>query len=378
MKNPKWFSDDSSIGWLRIADVTQQNGRIRFLEQHISKLGQEKTRVLNTQHLLLSIAATVGKPVMNYVSTGVHDGFLIFLNPIFNLEYMFQWLGFIRPTWGRYGQPGSQVNLNSDIVRNKKVLIPTIDEQKKISSLLKRIDKTDDLIATNEDKLEQLKTLKKLMMQKIFSQEWRFKGFTDPWEQRKLFDTIKQVLDYRGKTPKKLNMKWNEEPKGYLALSAINVKAGYIDKHIETYYASEKLYKKWMGKDSLSAGDILFTTEAPMGNVALVPDKGKYILSQRTIAFKLDKAKLDNLFWLEFLESTIFKSKAVAISSGGTAQGVSQKSLRQVIVIIPSDVNEQKRIGQVLFKIDSLIAANEDKLNQLKKLKKYLMQNMFV
>lgn len=147
IKNPKWFSDDSSIGWLRIADVTQQNGRIRFLEQHISKLGQEKTRVLNTQHLLLSIAATVGKPVMNYVSTGVHDGFLIFLNPIFNLEYMFQWLEFIRPTWGRYGQPGSQVNLNSDIVRNKKVLIPTIDEQKKISSLLKRID---DLIAANE------------------------------------------------------------------------------------------------------------------------------------------------------------------------------------------------------------------------------------
>ncbi|MCL3855664.1 restriction endonuclease subunit S [Lactiplantibacillus plantarum] len=115
-----------------------------------------------------------------------------------------------------------------------------------------------------------------------------------------------------------------------------------------------------------------------MGNVALVPDKGKYILSQRTIAFKLDKAKLDNLFWLEFLESTIFKSKAVAISSGGTAQGVSQKSLRQVIVIIPSDVNEQKRIGQVLVTVDNLIAANEDKLNQLKRLKKYLMQNLFV
>ncbi|KZU34309.1 Type I restriction-modification system specificity subunit S [Lactiplantibacillus plantarum] len=205
----------------------------------------------------------------------------------------------------------------------------------------------------------------------------RFRGFSDPWEQRKFFDNIKQVLDYRGKTPKKLNMKWNEEPKGYLALSAINVKAGYIDKHIETYYASEKLYKKWMGKDSLSAGDILFTTEAPMGNVALVPDKGKYILSQRTIAFKLDKAKLDNLFWLEFLESTIFKSKAVAISSGGTAQGVSQKSLRQVIVIIPSDVNEQKRIGQVLVTVDNLIAANEDKVQQLKTLKKLMMQKIF-
>ncbi|QYN62080.1 restriction endonuclease subunit S [Lactiplantibacillus plantarum] len=93
--------------------------------------------------------------------------------------------------------------------------------------------------------------------------------------------------------------------------------------------------------------------------------EGKVFLSQRTIAFKLDKAKLDNLFWLEFLESTIFKSKAVAISSGGTAQGVSQKSLRQVIVIIPSDVNEQKRIGQVLVTVDNLIAANEYNLKNV-------------
>ncbi|MCT3213216.1 restriction endonuclease subunit S [Lactiplantibacillus plantarum] len=268
-----------------------------------------------------------------------------------------------------------RAKLNASEMKKLLIAVPNIYEQIKVENFLGEMA---HLIAANEDKVQQLKTLKKLMMQKIFSQEWRFKGFTDPWEQRKFFDNIKQVLDYRGKTPKKLNMKWNEEPKGYLALSAINVKAGYIDKHIETYYASEKLYKKWMGKDSLSAGDILFTTEAPMGNVALVPDKGKYILSQRTIAFKLDKAKLDNLFWLEFLESTIFKSKAVAISSGGTAQGVSQKSLRQVIVIIPSDVNEQKRIGQVLVTVDNLIAANEDKLNQLKRLKKYLMQNLFV
>ncbi|WP_187349377.1 restriction endonuclease subunit S, partial [Lactiplantibacillus plantarum] len=58
---------------------------------------------------------------------------------------------------------------------------------KRNQSMIARIfDKTDNLIAANEDKLEQLKTLKKLMMQKIFSQEWRFKGFTDPWEQRKL------------------------------------------------------------------------------------------------------------------------------------------------------------------------------------------------
>ena len=80
ISDPKWFDNDSDVGWLRIADVTAQDGRIRYLEQKISELGQEKTRVIKTPHLLLSIAATVGKPVINYVPTGVHDGFLILLS----------------------------------------------------------------------------------------------------------------------------------------------------------------------------------------------------------------------------------------------------------------------------------------------------------
>ena len=65
INDPKWFDDGSDIGWLRISDVTEQNGRIQHLEQHLSKLGQEKTRILTEPHLLLSIAATVGKPVIN-------------------------------------------------------------------------------------------------------------------------------------------------------------------------------------------------------------------------------------------------------------------------------------------------------------------------
>ena len=96
IQDPKWFDSNSEIGWLRISDVTSQNGRIHSLEQKISKLGQEKTRSSTEPHLLLSIAATVGKPVVNYVKTGVHDGFLIFMNPKFDREFMFQWLEMFR------------------------------------------------------------------------------------------------------------------------------------------------------------------------------------------------------------------------------------------------------------------------------------------
>lgn len=140
IQNPKWFDQDSKIGWLRISDVTEQNGRIHFLEQRISEAGQEKTRVLHSNHLLLSIAATVGKPVINYVATGVHDGFLIFLNPKFDLEFMFQWLEMFRPQWQKYGQPGSQVNLNSDLVKNQQISIPSLEEQGLISSFFTNLD----------------------------------------------------------------------------------------------------------------------------------------------------------------------------------------------------------------------------------------------
>ncbi|MFV0559985.1 MAG: restriction endonuclease subunit S [Enterococcus sp.] len=165
IQDPKWFDENSEVGWLRIADVTEQNGRIHNLEQKISEAGQEKTRVLVEPHLLLSIAATVGKPVVNYVKTGVHDGFLIFLNPLFYREFMFQWLEMFRPKWQKYGQPGSQVNLNSELVRNQEIAIPTMEEQKKISNFFKQLD---DTIALHQRELDLLKETKKGFLQKMF------------------------------------------------------------------------------------------------------------------------------------------------------------------------------------------------------------------
>lgn len=165
IQDPKWFDSNSEIGWLRISDVTSQNGRIHSLEQKISKLGQEKTRVLTEPHLLLSIAATVGKPVVNYVKTGVHDGFLIFMNPKFDREFMFQWLEMFRKKWNRYGQPGSQVNLNSDIVKNQKILIPCMEEQQAIGSYFSNLD---NLINSHQEKISQLETLKKKLLQDMF------------------------------------------------------------------------------------------------------------------------------------------------------------------------------------------------------------------
>ena len=165
IQDPKWFDEQSEIGWLRISDVTEQDGRIYHLEQKISKLGQQKTRVLVEPHLLLSIAATVGKPVVNYVKTGVHDGFLIFLEPCFEQEFMFQWLEMFRSYWSKYGQPGSQVNLNSDLVKKQELSIPTLPEQEAIGTFFSTLDRH---ITLHQRKLEKLKNLKKALLNELF------------------------------------------------------------------------------------------------------------------------------------------------------------------------------------------------------------------
>lgn len=165
IEDPKWFDSQSSVGWLRIRDVTEQDGRIHYLEQRISKLGQEKTRVLHEKHLLLSIAASVGKPVVNYVETGVHDGFLIFKKPLFELEFMYQWLKSFEAKWQQFGQPGSQVNLNSDIVKSLVVTIPTNEEQTAIGNYFQKLDA---LINQYQKQITKLNNIKQACLSKMF------------------------------------------------------------------------------------------------------------------------------------------------------------------------------------------------------------------
>ena len=207
------------------------------------------------------------------------------------------------------------------------VSIPTIIEQQEIGDFFKQLD---SLITLHQRKLEHLKEQKKGLLQKMFPKngevvpEVRFPGFTDDWEQRKFFDNIEKVIDFRGRTPKKLGMKWSNE--GYVALSALNVKDGYIDFTADVHYANKDLYDKWMVGNDLYKGQVLFTTEAPMGNVAQIPDNQKYVLSQRTIAFDVFRNKITNDFLAVLLRSQNVQHKLKSLASGGTAQGVSQKS----------------------------------------------------
>ncbi|MCI3922673.1 restriction endonuclease subunit S [Paenibacillus sp. TRM 82003] len=205
----------------------------------------------------------------------------------------------------------------------------------------------------------------------------RFKEYqnTNVWEQREFFDNIKNTIDFRGRTPKKLGLDWSET--GYLALSALNVKNGYIDPSADAHYGNQELYDKWMTGRELRKGQVLFTTEAPMGNVAQVPDDKGYILSQRTIAFDVNTDKITDDFLAVLLRSPNTFAELSDLSSGGTAKGVSQKSLSQLKVTVPSNLEEQIKIGAFFKNLDNLITLHQRKLEKTKALKAAYLSEMF-
>ena len=143
--------------------------------------------------------------------------------------------------------------ISSSKLANASLLVPIIDEQSKVGLTIFKID---SLIAANEDKVQQLKTLKKLMMQKIFSQEWRYKGFTDPWEQRKL-QQIAKVFDGTHQTPEYVS-------NGVPFVSVENIKTLKTNKYISNN-AFQNNFKIFPQK-----GDIFMTRIGNIGSVNIV------------------------------------------------------------------------------------------------------------
>ena len=197
--------------------------------------------------------------------------------------------------------------------------------------------------------------------------EIRFKGYTDEWEQRKLIEVCDYV-DYRGKTPTKTE-------NGIFLVTAKNVKDGFIDYETSKEYISENAYEEVMRRGKPEMGDVLITTEAPCGNVAQV-NKADIALAQRIIKYRGHIGVVDNTYLKYYLLSPEFQKILNAKSSGGTVQGIKGSILHQQKIIYPS-YEEQKKIGQHMDSLDHLITLHQRKCDEVKSLKKYMLQKMF-
>ena len=194
------------------------------------------------------------------------------------------------------------------------------------------------------------------------------------WKINKLNDVIVDIIDYRGKTPKKLGSNWSES--GIIALSAMNVKQGQLVNLEKAKFVSEELYRKWM-KVEITKDDILMTSEAPLGETYLVPDNRKICLSQRLFCIRANPSVILPQFLFYFFNSSISRKQIESKATGTTVLGIRQPDLREVPVSVPS-LSTQRKIAAILSAYDDLIENNTRRIKILGDMAQTLYQEWFV
>ena len=192
-------------------------------------------------------------------------------------------------------------------------------------------------------------------------------------QQRSLTDCLDNVIDYRGKTPKKLGLEWCNV--GYRAISANNVKFDGLTKIDSINCLDEAGYKKWM-KEEVRKGDLLLTSEAPAGQVMLWMNDEKIVLSQRLFALRT-KPDVYNKYLKYYLQSNVGQFEINKNTSGSTVFGISAKMFDFIKVNLP-DYDSQISIGDILYLIDSKIELNNRINAELEAMAKTLYDYWFV
>jgi type I restriction enzyme S subunit len=164
--SPIWFDENSPIGWVRISDVTRSGMFLQETTQRLSPLGVAHSRPVPTGSLIMSICATVGRPVITKIDVCIHDGFVVFDNPQADQLFLYYVLKWIEPDWSKHGQTGSQMNLNTGLITGTPILLPPLPEQTAIATVLSDMDLE---LAALEQRRDKTRALKQGMMQELLT-----------------------------------------------------------------------------------------------------------------------------------------------------------------------------------------------------------------
>ena len=284
-------------------------------------------------------------------------------------QYLFKRIDFInslkRVTFGIRDGKAISFSQFGDV----KVKYPSFNEQKHIATALTKLDNT---IQLHERKCEELALIKKALLQKLFPKkdevrpEVRYKNFSDAWEQRRLGE-VADVRDGTHDSPKYIN-------EGYPLLTSKNVGDGYIN-YDDVKYVSENDYVQINKRSKVDVNDILMGMIGTIGNLALIREEPDFAI--KNVALIKHTSNFDYQFLFQELQTSAISKELLSGMDGGTQKFVSLKKIRNLSVMLPSE-NEQKKIGSYLMRFDSLIALHQRKLEKLKQLKKFLLQNMFI
>ena len=273
-----------------------------------------------------------------------------------------------RKDYKQYNSGMAMPKLNQEVCRGIPISCPCFDEQKKIGDYFRNLD---HLITLHQRKCDEMKKLKKYMLQKMFPKngctvpEIRFEGFTDDWEQRKLGDVFEQTSNL-------VNPKEDE-----IELWSLTVEDGLTKK--SDRYNREFLVKKDDNFKEVRPGDIVYNPMNMTLGAVGYNGMAKSVAVSGYYNTMVAKENYDTYYINTWLKSpqAIRLYRTYATGSLIEKQRVQFPTLSIIPVTFPK-YEEQIKIGSYFHSLDNLITLHQNKCEELKKLKKFMLQNMFV
>ena len=249
------------------------------------------------------------------------------------------------------------------------VNIPKSKEQEKIAELLLSFD---HLITLHQRKLDNLNSIKKSMLDKLFPKkgekypEVRFEGFTGEWEQRKLSDEFSNFIVPMRDKPKEFggNIPWTRIE---------DIEGKYLNGSLSGQYVTEETVKK-MNLKIIPKDSLIVSSSATFGVVAVVTND--LITNQTFIGLvPNDKETLD--YWYSYFQSDEARMYMKLQSAGSTIFYIAREHFENMPITVPTK-KEMLKIGTFFSNLDDLITLHQRKLDNLYNIKKGFLQQMFV
>ena len=248
--------------------------------------------------------------------------------------------------------------LYNDNFLKTEFMLPNIDEQKKIGEYFCSLD---NLITLHQRKYNKLLNVKKSMLEKMFPKngsnipEIRFKGFTDPWEQRKLGDIVPITM---GQSPD--GSTYSDKPSDYILVQGnADLQNGWVTPRIWTTQITKKA----------DAGDLIMSVRSPAG--AMGKTAYNAVIGRGVAAIK------GNEFIYQLLVKMDSDGYWKTLSCGSTFESLNSNNIKNADVLIPN-TDEQEKIGDYFANLDNLITLHQRELEKLQNIKKSMLEKMFV
>lgn len=377
----EWTSN--GVPFYRSSDVmTAINGTENekaFISEELYEKLSKVSGKLEEGDILVTGGGSVGNPyiVPDNKPLYTKDADLLWIKNKGKFHPYFLYEFFFSPTFRNYlgsiSHVGTIAHYTITQLSDTPIGLPIFEEQKEVGEYFQSLDR---LITLHQRKCEQTKKLKKYMLQKMFPQngakvpEIRFDGFTYDWEQRKLGEIYGSIGNAFVGTATPYYAEH-----GHFYLESNNVKDGQINHNAEIFI-NDEFYEKQKDK-WLHTGDMVMVQSGHVGHAAVIPEELDNTAAHALIMFRNPKEEIEPYFLNYEYQTDKAKKQIENITTGNTIKHILASDMQEFVVDIPK-YEEQKVIASYFCKLDHLITLHQRKCDELKKMKKYMLQNMFI